>query len=145
MNEISIFESRTARITCTAEEFYNFTTDIRNFRRFIPDDKFSDIRIDRDSCSFNVSMMGKVDINIRDKKEFSEVSFAGSAMQINEFSLDLIFHGIDSGKADVKLIAQAHLNPFLKMLAAEPINRFLETLVSEMEKFDGWKDIRRDS
>ncbi|MCU0462499.1 MAG: hypothetical protein MUF36_10895 [Bacteroidales bacterium] len=145
MSDISVFESRTARITCTAEEFYNFTTDIRNFRRFIPEDKFSEIRIERDSCFFNVSMMGKVDIHIRDKKEFSEVSFAGSAMQVNEFSLDLKFHDIDSRKAEVKITAQAHLNPFLKMLAAEPINRFLETLVSEIEKFYGWKDIRRDS
>jgi hypothetical protein len=145
MSDISIFESRTAGISCTAEEFYHFTTDIRNFRRFIPEDKFSDIRIERDSCSFNVSMMGKVEIHIRDRKEFTEVSFAGSAMQVNEFSLDLKFHDIDSKKAEAKLIVQAHLNPFLKMLAAEPINRFLETLVSEIEKFDGWKDIRRDN
>lgn len=144
MPEISIFKSRTATVNCTAKEFYHFVTDVRNFRRFIPADKFSDIIINRESCSFSVSMLGKVEIHIRESREFSEVSYSGNAMQINEFSLDLEFHDAAAGTSEVQLIAQAHLNPFLKMLAADPINRFLETLAAEMEKFTGWKDISRD-
>ena len=31
------------------------------------------------------------------------------------------------------------------MLAEEPIKRFMETIVTEIEKFNGWKEIRKDS
>jgi len=145
MSDISTFESRTAKANCTAEELYHFVTDIRNFKRFIPEGKFSDIVIEKDSCSFNVSMLGKVNIRISDKKEFTEARFTGWAMQINEFSLDIRFRDSETGSSEVKLIIKAKLNPFLQMLAAEPIKRFMETLVVEIEKFNDWRDIRKDS
>lgn len=145
MTDISIFESRTAKANCTAEDLYHFVTDIRNFKRFIPEGTLSDLVIEKDSCSFNVSMLGKVNIRIKDKKEFTEVGFSGNAMLVNEFSLGIRFRDSETGSSEVKLIVQAKLNPFLQMLAVEPINRIMETLVVEIEKFNGWRDIRRDS
>jgi|WetSurMetagenome_2_1015567.scaffolds.fasta_scaffold00016_105 hypothetical protein len=145
MSDISTFESRTAIVNCTSEVLYKFLTDIRNFEWFIPKEKFSDIRIEKDSCSFNVSMMGKVDVRIHEKQEFSRVSFIGNALHVNEFSLDVKFNDAAGGKSETRLMVQAHLNPFLKMLAAEPINRFMEELISEMEKFNGWKEINADN
>ncbi len=145
MSDISTFESRKGRVNCTAQELYYFLTDIRNFERFIPKDKFSDIKIDKDSCSFNVSMMGKVNIRISDRKEYSEVLYSGNAMLVNDFSLTVKFCDAVPSHSEVKLSVLAHLNPLLKMLAGEPIKKFLETLITEMEKFDGWKEIRRDN
>lgn len=142
MSDISTFESRKGRVNCTAQELYYFLTDIRNFERFIPKDKINDISIDRDSCSFSVSMMGKVNIHIGERKEYSEVVFSGNAMQINDFSLAVKFTDAEPEQSEVRLSVLAHLNPLLKMLAAEPINKFLETIVAEMEKFSGWKDLR---
>jgi carbon monoxide dehydrogenase subunit G len=145
MDDISTFESRTGKVNCKAEDLYHFLTDIRNFERFIPKDMFSDISMARDSCSFSVSMLGKVNIRIGERKEFSEVVFSGNAMQVNDFSLAVKFGSAEPSHSEVKLSVLANLNPFLKMLAAEPINKFLETIIAEMEKFSGWKEIRRDS
>ncbi|MCU0455782.1 MAG: hypothetical protein MUE74_05720 [Bacteroidales bacterium] len=145
MTETSTFESRTARVGCSAEELYRFLTDIRNFEQFIPSGRFSDIRIERDTCTFSVNMLGKVNLRIGEQREFSEVVYSGNAMQVNDFSLSVKFSDTGSGQSEVRLAAQAHLNPFLKMLAAEPVKNFLETLVGEMEKFTGWKEIRKDT
>jgi carbon monoxide dehydrogenase subunit G len=144
MTETSTFESRTARVECSAEELYRFLTDIRNFEQFIPAGRFSDINIGRDTCTFSVNMLGKVNLKIGEQKEFSEVVYRGNAMQVNDFSLAVNFSDKGSGQSEVRLAVQASLNPFLKMLAAEPVKNFLETLVDEMEKFRGWKDIRKD-
>jgi len=35
----------------------------------------------------------------------------------------------------------ADLNPVMKMMAAKPINQFLETLINEMESFRDWRSI----
>ena len=141
MSDISVFKSRTAQVNCTAEELYHFVSDIRNFKRFLPEDKFSDISIEKESCSFTVSMMGKVEVSVSEKREFSRVGFSGSAMQINEFSIVLDIRNGDNERSLADISVSAHLNPFLKMLAADPISRFLETLVAEMEKYNGWKDV----
>jgi hypothetical protein len=101
--------------------------------------------MEKDSCSFIISMMGKVNIRIGDSKEYSEVVFSGNAMMVNDFSLAVKFSDAEPAHSEVRLSVLAHLNPFLKTLAAEPINKFLETLIAEMEKFSGWKKIRRDN
>ena len=144
MTEISTFESRTGKVACSVEELYRFLTDIRNFEQFIPAGSISDISIDRDSCTFSVSMMGKMSLKIGEHKEFSEVVYRGNAMQVNDFSLLVNFSDTGSDQSEVRLSVNAHLNPFLKMMAAEPVKNFLETMVAEMEKFTGWKDIRKD-
>jgi hypothetical protein len=43
------------------------------------------------------------------------------------------------------LLVLAGLNPILKMFAPEPIKKFLETIIKEMEKFNGWKEISGDN
>jgi hypothetical protein len=37
------------------------------------------------------------------------------------------------------LFVRADLNPFLKMMAAEPVKRVLGTIIDEMEKFRDWE------
>jgi hypothetical protein len=144
MSEISAFESRSGIVSCNAEELYYFLSDIRNFERFIPKDKFSEIKIDSESCSFNVSLLGRVDIHIGSKREFTEITYSGHAMQVNDFSLKAGFRSHKPASSEVRLTIIANLNPFLKMLAAEPVKTLLETLITEMEKFNGWKDIRAE-
>lgn len=89
-------------------------------------------------------MLGKVNIHIGEKKEFSEVIYSGNAAQINDFSLVVKFGNKGSAQSEVKLSVLANLNPFLKMLVAEPAKKFLETIIVEMESFRGWNEIRKE-
>jgi len=137
---MSEFVSRTGSLTCTPEEIFDFVTDIRNFRQFVPEGSVDNMQIEKDSCSFRIPQMGNVDLYLSEKEPYRGVTYKGTAFKSQDFSLQLNITGNKSGKAevDVKLIAE--LNPFMKMIAAEPINRFLETLIQEMEKFTGWKN-----
>lgn len=138
MPDISKFESRTGKLTCTPPEIFDFVTDIRNFRQFVPDGTIDDLQIDSDSCSFHVSPLGKVYLNLSEKEPYNKVVYNGNVLQSNDFSLVLNIKENNAGKAEVNLKLAAHLNPLLKMMAAKPINSFLEKLINEMEKFKGW-------
>ncbi len=142
MSEISSFESRTGKVSCSAEELYNFVSDIRNFERFIPKDKVSNIKMDKDSCSFQVSMLGTVNVRISEKIKPVRVLFSGNALQVNDFSILLNILSTGTDKSEVKINLTAEMNTFLKMIATEPARQFLETLIKEMEKFRDWKNIR---
>jgi hypothetical protein len=139
MPDISEFKSRTGKLNCTPPEIFDFVTDIRNFRQFVPEGTIDDLLIDMESCSFHVSPLGKVSFSLSEKKPCNKVVYKGTVLQSNDFSLVLDIKENSTGRAEVNLNLAAHLNPLLKMMAAKPIGNFLEKLIDEMEKFKGWK------
>jgi carbon monoxide dehydrogenase subunit G len=134
------FESRKGNLTCTPEEIFDFVTDIRNFRQFVPDGSIDNMHIEKNSCSFRIPQLGNVDLYLSEKEPYSKVIFKGTALKSQDFSLQLNINGNNSGKAEVDIKLIAELNPIMKMVGAEPIKRFLEILIHEMEKFRHWKN-----
>jgi hypothetical protein len=141
MSDPSHYESRTGSLSCTTAEVFDFVTDIRNFEQFIPPNTINNWQSDKDSCSFNVSMIGTVSVRIEKSEPYNKVIFSGDALKKNDFSLVLNINNNLANKAEVKVILEAELNPMLKMVANKPIIQFLEILIREMETFKGWKDI----
>jgi len=126
MGDISTYESRTGYLTCTPSEVFDFVTDIRNFRQFVPAGTIEDLKVEAESCSFRVSPVGDVRFNLAQREPHKKVVYEGNVRENI------------SGKAVVNLRLAAHLNPLLKMMAAKPIAAFLEKMIDEMEKFRGW-------
>lgn len=139
MAELSIFKSRKGSLSCSPEEVYEFVTDVRNFRRFVPEGTINDLQIEKESCSFNIPGMGSVNMHLAEKEPWQLVTYRGTVFKTNEYSLMLSIVKNSSGKADVVVTLESDLNPFVKMLATQPVTRFLETLIVEMEKFRDWK------
>jgi hypothetical protein len=141
MDDLSVYESRTGTLSCSTREIFDFVTDIRNFEQFIPGNTINNWQSDRDTCSFTISMVGIISVRITEKHPYSKVTFNGDALKKNDFSLVLNMNDNTNNTADVKIVLEAELNPVLKMMASKPIDRFLEILVSEMEKFTSWGNI----
>jgi hypothetical protein len=139
MSDSSYFESRTGNLTCSAEKFFLFVTDIRNFGRFIPDGKISNWQADKESCSFQVSMLGTVSVRLTHQDMYHRVVFNGDALKKNDFELTLNITDNQHNPAAVKVSLNAELNPMMKIIAAKPIGQFLEMLISEMEKVTAWE------
>jgi carbon monoxide dehydrogenase subunit G len=142
MTDLSYYQSRTGKLSASAEEVFTFVTDIRNFERFIPNGTITGWKAEKESCSFNVSMLGTVNVKLAEKERFSKVVFEGDALRKNDFSLTLDISDNINSHADVKVLLSADLNPIMKMMAAKPINQFLEMLINEMERFRGWKETK---
>ena len=139
MSNLSYFESRTGKLTSNAEEVFDFVTDIRNFEQFIPKGNISNWNAEKESCSFNISMLGTVSVRLTEKEKFNRVVYMGDALKKNDFSLTLDISDNFKKTADVKVKLNADLNPMMKMMATKPIGQFLEMLIIEMENFRGWK------
>lgn len=139
MTDLSYFESRKGSLTCTAQECFSFTTDLRHFKGLIPNNTINNWKAEKESCSFTVSMLGTVSVRLTDKEMYKRVVYKGDALKKNDFELVLNISGEGAQPADVNVILNAELNPMMKMIAAKPIEQFLEMLINEMEKFKGWK------
>jgi hypothetical protein len=143
MADFSYFESRKGRLTCNSEEVYKFVTDIRNFERFIPKGTVNSWNAEKETCSFNVAMLGTTSVRLDEKEEFTRVKFTGDALKKNDFSLTLQISDLGTNSAGVKISLSAELNPLMKMMATNPITRFIELLITEMENFREWDDIKK--
>jgi len=145
MSEASIYKSRSARLTCSAEEFYDFVTDVRNFERFISADTFSNLKTEKSSLNFQVNVLGTVNLSITERTMYNKVVYKGETRQVKDFFLIMDIMNSGATDTDVTVTLQADLNPMLKILADSQVKRFLETLVEEMEKFKGWRDTKARS
>ena len=89
MSDLSNFESRSGKLTCSAEEVFAFVTDIRNFERFIPEGTINNWSAEKESCSFSVSMVGTVTVRLAEKEQNTRVVYSGDALKKNDFTLTL--------------------------------------------------------
>ena len=142
MSDLSHFESRTGKLSCTSEECFAFVTDIRNFQRFVPEGTINNWQAEKESCSFSVSMLGTVSLRITQKEKYKTVVYNGDALKKNDFELVLHIADNSNNYAEVRVALNADLNPMMKMIATKPIGQFLEMLINEMENFRGWKAVK---
>lgn len=141
----SKFVSRKGILSCTVTEFFDFITDIRNFKQFIPEGTIKNWHATADSCSFGVPPLSTVIVRISEKIPFSSVIFSGDALRENDFNLKVGIINTGKKQIEINLILAVDLNPVLKMMASGPIEKFLETLISEMEKFDNWNQTSKEN
>jgi hypothetical protein len=139
MSEQSLFESRTGLLRCNSALAFNFLGDLRNLVRFIPSGSVSDLNVEKDECSFRVDLAGKVSIHISEKVPYSEIVYSGTVPQTTDFSMSVGLSDNEDGKAETRIVIKAGINPFFRMLINDPVRKALETIISEMEKFNDWQ------
>lgn len=139
MAEYTSFESRIGSVKASSADVYKFSSDLRNFGRFIPADKAGNVVLSETSCSFDYTGVGRVDLNLTEKNPFDRIVIKGTALQSVSFAITINIFERSPKDAEVKVGIQAELNPILKMMMSDPLKKFLEMLVVEMENFTGWK------
>src|SRR5512133_2176942 len=105
------YKSRVGTLSCSPGEAFYFATDIRNLKRFVPAGSVSNLRVAQDSCSFDVSMLGTVNLAISEKVPTDKVMYSGEALNVNDFSIKLEIIESENKKAKVKITFLADINP----------------------------------
>lgn len=139
------FISPTGTIKHDCDKVYNFVSDIRNFSRFVPDDTVTNWIADADSCSFEVSPMGIAEVRITERTAPKLVKFEGVALQNTNFRLWVQMSECNPSETKFRIVLKAELNQFYKLIASKPVNNFLERLVDQIEKFEDWHEIAKDT
>ncbi|MCF8221691.1 MAG: SRPBCC family protein [Bacteroidales bacterium] len=139
MDNFTKYESRIGKIKSGAKEVFDFVTDMRNFKQFLPERTIQNWEAGRDECSFEVSPVGTSKINIVRTDPDHTVKYAGHGLNNTEFYLWVQLKEIEENDTRVRLTIKAGLNPAMKMVANKPIKDFLDKLVKGMEDFEDWK------
>ena len=145
MSSEAEFVSPAGTINAGTTLVYNFVSDIRNFSRFIPEETVKNWVVDADNCSFEINPVGSVTVKLTEKNPTSLVKFEGVALQNTGFRIWVQLKEAEPSVTRFRIVLRAELNPFYKMMASNAINNFLEKLVKEIEKVEGWEGFTSDT
>lgn len=124
------FKSPEVIIHKTAELFFKKIEDLNNLKDIMPSeiDEFSS---DKNTCSFKMKGMPKIELQIGEKIEFSMISLIAKESQV-PFSLHCYIVE-KQHQCQARLEINAELNMMMKMMVEKPLTKFLEVLASRMQ------------
>ncbi len=92
----------------------------------------------REECNLNVSGIGNIRLVIEKRTPFSDVVYNGSLLNIQNFKMALDIKDNSPEGSKVMITISAAMNPFMKLMSENYIDKFLETIIDEMENFRDW-------
>ncbi len=126
-------ESPKVNIDKSAEDTFNFLSDVKNFEQLMPENisKFEVLEADK----FLFALKGMPEIVLKKKEAIPHQKIVlGAAGGKLDFSLTGTITEIDSTKSEVQLAFEGDFNPMMAMMIKGPISKFIETLASNMPK-----------
>lgn len=124
-------ESQKVIIEKSAEETFNFLSNVKNFETLMPDtiSKFELLGEDK----FLFALKGMPEIVLKKKETVPNNKIVlGAAGGKLDFSLIATITEIDSNKSEVKLNFDGEFNAMMAMMIKRPISNFIDTLATNM-------------
>lgn len=124
-------ESPKTTINKSAQDTFNFLSDVKNFEKLMPENisKFEVLEDDK----FLFALKGMPEIVLKKKEAIAPNKIVlGAAGGKLDFSLTGHITEISEDKSEVELIFEGEFNAMMGMMIKGPINKFIETLVGNM-------------
>ena len=125
-------ESPKVNLDKSAEETFNFLSDVKNFKSLMPENisKFEVLENDK----FLFALKGMPEIILKKKEAIPNSKIVlGAAGGKLDFSLIANISENEANKTDVQLSFEGEFNAMMAMMIKGPISKFIETLVTNMK------------
>lgn len=125
-------ESPKVTLDKSAEETFNFLSDVKNFKSLMPDNisKFEVLENDK----FLFALKGMPEIILKKKEAIPNNKIVlGAAGGKLDFALIANITEIEANKTDVQLSFEGEFNAMMAMMIKGPISKFIETLATNMK------------
>jgi hypothetical protein len=139
--------SEVKTITSPHEMVYSYLSDLNNFEQLFdpkrieelkkqhpgtPDIKLDNFRATTDECSFSISPVGTIGVQIIEREPLKHIKLTGSKSVPFQFHCWIQLLPIDDANSRVKITLHAELNPMIKMMVdkylKEGVDRIAEAL-----------------
>nr|WP_299388402.1 SRPBCC family protein [Allomuricauda sp.] len=121
------------KVSKSAQEVFEFLTDIKNFKTLMPEniDKFEVL----DEKTFKFALKGMPEIILRLKEENPHDKVVlGAASDKLPFTLTGDIASLGDNESEVGLSFEGEFNAMMAMMIKGPITNFMETLASNMDR-----------
>lgn len=130
------FESKQEKAECNETEIYGLLSDLNNIEKIkdkIPQYKIKNLEFDADTCRFTVDMVGQIGLRIIERDPSKTIKFAADQSPV-DFNLWIQLKQVEENDTRIKITVKADLNPMMKMIAAKPMETFVNKLAEILSK-----------
>jgi hypothetical protein len=129
---MKIIESEKITIHKSAKEIYSFLSNFNNFQRLMPLQVIN-WESSKETCSFTIQGMTDLSMHMADRIPFSRITILPDGKPPFDFELECLLE--TKGKDTLsQLIFHADLNPFLSMVAVNPLKNFVNILNQKLKE-----------
>ena len=124
-------ESKKSIINKSQKEFFEFLSDLQNFKQLMPDntEKFE---VDGDSFIFSLKGMPEIRLVVKEKNEFDKIILGAASSKLN-FTLTTNINEISENSCETQLLFEGDFNPMMAMMVKKPLQNFIDTLSEKAE------------
>ncbi|SHH29500.1 orotate phosphoribosyltransferase [Winogradskyella jejuensis] len=124
-------ESPKVAVDKSAEDTFNFLSDVKNFEKLMPENISKFEVLDTDKFLFALKGMPEIVLKKKEATPNSKIVLGAAGGKL-DFSLTADITEIEPNKSEVKLNFSGEFNAMMAMMIKGPINKFLETLATNM-------------
>lgn len=125
------FNSPEVDVNLSDKALYNKLNNLNNLKFILPP-KISDFESTKDSCSFKMGEMPKINLEISEKIPYSKISLITKDSQVPFNLVCLISRNGENCKAVLEI--NAELNMMMKMMLEKPLTNFLTSVANGLTR-----------
>lgn len=127
-------EGKSVTLNKSASEVYSYLMNMNNLENLLPMDKLSNYEASEDSCSFKVSGAADIKLGKGDCEEPTKVIYKTQSGSTFPFTLNVNIKDLGDGNVEVSQLAEADLNPFMKMMVQKPLTKLFDYIADRLPK-----------
>ena len=116
----------------SAEETFNFLSDVKNFENLMPENISKFEVLENDKFLFALKGMPEIILKKKEVIPHSKIVLGAAGGKL-DFALVANITEIEPNKTEVKLNFEGEFNAMMGMMIKGPISKFIETLVTNMK------------
>ncbi|WP_178984452.1 SRPBCC family protein [Winogradskyella helgolandensis] len=125
-------ESPKVTLDKSAEETFNFLSDVKNFESLMPENISKFEVLDNDKFLFALKGMPEIVLKKKEAVPNSKIVLGAAGGKL-DFALVADITEAEPNKTEVKLNFEGEFNAMMGMMIKGPISKFIETLVTNMK------------
>ena len=126
-------ESPKIILSKSAENVFNFLSDVQNFQSLMPENISKFELLDKDKFIFALNGMPEIILQKKEENPPNSITLGAAGGKL-DFSLQAQISSIDENQSEVQLSFSGDFNPMMAMMIKGPISKFIETLAINIPK-----------
>ncbi len=126
-------ESPKVTVNKDANYIFEALADVKNFEKLMPENIAKFEVLGEDIFNFGLKGMPEIKLKMKEKVPFSKVILAAASDKL-PFLLIANIESLDANSCAIKLDFEGEFNAMMAMMIKGPIQKFLESLASNMHK-----------
>ncbi|MBN1413496.1 MAG: SRPBCC family protein [Bacteroidales bacterium] len=125
-------ESHIGMIPENEDRIFTFLSDFKNIEPLIPKENLDSWEFHKDSCKLGIGGIGEIELKVLEREPYNLIKLGSGNDSAYAFTLWIQLKHAAEKDTRVRLTLKADLNPLLQLMAKNPLQKFVDSLVDRM-------------